>query len=257
MGRLESLKQKLANRETILSTTISNIAWSGLAQKIAGYPFDFIVFDLEHGTLSTESVEESLRICRLTDLPSIVRVSDCTPSNISKILDMGADGVLLPRVETLEQVETAIRAGKYYPRGRKGCGGFSNFRKEDEALVDKYNDNRIIFIQMESQEGLNVLPEILNRYKSEVDGVIIGPYDTSIMLGTPLNIKSEKMLDFINRVFSTCKDNNTSSGIFVDNSSMIQGYYDMGANIFWVGTEISMFCESLDRVCKAHENIMK
>src|SRR5690554_6876714 len=145
MSRLKGLKQKLKNRDAVLSTTIANIAWSGLAQKIAGYPFDFIVFDLEHGTLSTETVKEFLRICRLTDLPSIVRVSDCTPSYISKILDMGADGVLLPRVETLEQVETAIRAGKYYPIGRKGCGGFSNFRKEDESSVDRYNDNRMIF----------------------------------------------------------------------------------------------------------------
>ena len=64
MSRLHQLKKKLAARENALGTTIANVSWSGLIQKIALYPFDFVLFDVEHGTLSLESIEESLRICR-------------------------------------------------------------------------------------------------------------------------------------------------------------------------------------------------
>lgn len=253
MNRLSQLKEKLAARQNALGTTIANVAWSGLAQKLAAFPLDFVVFDVEHGTLSIESIEGALRACRLTDLPSIVRVPDSVPHLISKTLDMGADGILLPRVERPEQVELAVRAMRYYPRGRKGCGGFSNLRPDDRGSVEAYNDNRLLLIQMESNEGLAALPTILDRFGSEIDGVLIGPYDTSIMLGTPLNVVSDPMTDFIQRVFACCSARGFSCGSFVDDASLLMRYQSLGGNVFWTGTELSLMCEALNGVCKAFE----
>lgn len=253
MSRLFQLKEKLAARENILSTTVVNLQWTGIIQKAAQFPFDFMMFDLEHGTLSVESVEGLLRTCRLCDLPSVVRVPDCVPHLISKSLDMGADGVLIPRVESLAQVETAIRCARYYPRGRKGCGGFANLRPEDQGRVAYYNDNRMIFIQMESQEGLDCLPQILETYGKELSGVIIGPYDASIMLGTPLDILSEEMTDFIRKVFSLCKAYGISCGSFVDGPNLFSRYRDLGANIFWTGTDIGLLCSAFQNLCSAFQ----
>lgn len=253
MSRLDTLKEKLAKREPVLSTTLANIGWTGLVQKAAASALDFIVYDLEHGTLSIEGIEAGLRIARLTDLPTVVRIPDCVPHLISKTLDMGADGILIPRVERMEQVETAIRCARYYPRGRKGCGGFSNLRAEDQGSVACYNDNRLIFIQMESNEGLAILPEILATYGSELAGVIIGPYDTSIMIGTPLDICSDVMTDFIRKVFSTCAAAGMSCGSFVDDETMIPRYRDLGGNIFWTDTEMGIFSAGLKSLCKAFQ----
>lgn len=249
MSKLTELKTKLAARQPVLSTTIANLAWTGIVQKASAFAFDMMMFDLEHGTLSIESVEEMLRMCRLCDLPSIVRVPDCVPHLISKTLDMGADGVLIPRVERMEQVETAIRCARYYPRGRKGCGGFSNLRAEDQGSVEKYNDNRLIFIQMESNEGLAILPEILDRYGKELAGVLIGPYDTSIMIGTPLDILSDVMTDYIRNVFAICNEYGISCGSFVDGPALIARYRDLGANVYWTGTEIGLLCAGFKDVC--------
>lgn len=249
MSRLLTLKEKLSAKKPVLSTTIANAAWSGFAQKAANFGFDFMMYDLEHGTLSIESVEEQLRICRLCDLPTVVRVPDAIPNLISKVLDMGADGVLIPRVESLGQVETAIRAGRYFPRGRKGCGGFSNLRAEDKGSVETYNDNRLIFVQMESYEGLAVLPEILEKYKDELAGVLIGPYDSSIMVGTPLDITSDTMTKYIKDVFDICHKYDISCGSFVDDASMIARYRDLGANVYWTGTDVSLLCEAYGNLC--------
>lgn len=249
MSRLETLKAKLAAKEPVLSTTIVNLSWSGIIQKAAAFPFDFMMFDLEHGTLSIESTEELLRVCRLCDLPSIVRIPDSIPNLVSKALDMGADGILLPRVESVAQVETAIRAARYYPRGRKGCGGFSNLRAEDKGSVETYNDNRLLFIQMESNEGLAVLPDILKAYRDELAGVLIGPYDSSIMVGTPLDITSDVMTDYIRRVFETCKAFDISCGSFVDNAGMIPRYRDLGANVYWTDTDVSLLCAGFGILC--------
>lgn len=249
MSRLEMLHRKLHARESVLSTTICNLSWTGIIQRAAAFPFDMVMFDLEHGTLSVESVESLLRMCRVCDLPSVVRVPDCVPHLISKSLDMGADGILIPRVETLEQVETAIRSVRYYPRGRKGCGGFSNFRAEDMGRIEKYNDNRILFIQMESNEGLQILPEILEKYGQEIAGVLVGPYDASIMLGTPLDILSDEMTRYIREVFDLCRRANISCGSFVDGPDLIPRYRDLGGNIFWTGTDIGLLCSAFKNLC--------
>lgn len=251
MSKLIELKKKLAAREPVLSSTIVNLSWTGIIQKASVFPFDMMMFDLEHGTLSIESVEEMLRMCRLCDLPSVVRVPDCVPHLISKTLDMGADGVLIPRVERMEQVETAIRCARYYPRGRKGCGGFSNLRAEDQGSVEVYNDNRLIFIQMESNEGLAILPEILEKYGKELAGVLIGPYDASIMIGTPLDILSDIMTDYIRKVFQICNSYGISCGSFVDGPELIARYRDLGGNVYWTGTDIGMLCTGFKATCDA------
>ena len=257
MSKLITLKEKLAARQPVLSSTIVNLSWTGIIQKASAFPFDMMMFDLEHGTLSIESVEEMLRMCRLCDLPSIVRVPDCVPHLISKTLDMGADGVLIPRVERLEQVETAIRCARYYPRGRKGCGGFSNLRAEDQGSVEVYNDNRLIFIQMESNEGLAILPEILEKYGKELAGVLIGPYDTSIMIGTPLDILSDVMTDYIRKVFNICNAYGISCGSFVDGPELIARYRDLGGNVYWTGTDIGMLCMGFKATCDAFQTETK
>lgn len=257
MSKLIALKEKLAARQPVLSTTIANLTWTGIIQKAAAFNFDMMMFDLEHGTLSIESVEGMLRMCRLCDLPSVVRVPDCVPHLISKTLDMGADGVLIPRVERMEQVETAIRCARYYPRGRKGCGGFSNLRAEDMGSVETYNDNRMIFIQMESNEGLEILPEILEKYGKELAGVLIGPYDASIMIGTPLDILSDAMTDYIRKVFEICNDYGIACGSFVDGPALIARYRDLGANVYWTGTDIGMLCTGFKITCDTFQEEIK
>lgn len=249
MSRFENLHKKLKNREEILTTNLGNIAWSGIIEVISRFPFDGVVIDLEHGTLSVESAEALLRTCRLCDLPGIVRIPDCVPNLISKTLDMGADGIILPRVESVWQVEAAIRAMRYFPRGRKGCGGFSNLRREDCGSTDKYNDNRLLFVQMESKEGLAILPDILKNYKDEISGVLIGPYDASIMLGTPLDILSDEMTEFVGKVFSLCNKAEITCGSFVDDKTLIERYRSLGGNFFWTGTELSLLSESYKALC--------
>lgn len=253
MGRLNELKEKLRQRSAVLGTTVGNVAWSGLAQKIASFPFDFLVLDEEHGTLSAESSEEILRICRLCDLPTIVRIPDAIPNIISKTLDMGADGIMIPRVERMEQLEIAIRAARYYPNGRKGCGGFSNLRAEDEGSVTKYNENRLIVLQIESPEGLAVLPQMLKRYPEEIACVLIGPYDSSIMVGTPFDITSDAMRRYMTQVFEVCRAADISCGSFVDSAAMIPYYKELGANVYWTGTEVALLCEAYENLCRVFQ----
>ncbi len=249
MSRLDALKRKLSEREAVLSTTVSCVAWSGLIQKLAASPLDFVVLDLEHGILSTEGIEEQLRVARLCDLPTVVRVGDAVPHLISKVVDMGADGVMIPRVETPEQVETAVRALRFAPMGRKGCGGFSLLRTGEK--LEQVNGNRMLLIQIESDEGIESLDTILDRFGDTISGVIVGPYDMSILTGTPLDTKCPAMLERIGRVFGISASRGVSCGIFVDGEQDLGHWRSLGANILWTGSELGLMGQALSGLCGA------
>lgn len=253
MGKREQLQHKLQTGQDILSTTIANVGWSGLVQKMSKTCLDFVLFDLEHGTQNIEQIEGMLRVARLCGLPTIVRVGDVVPHLISKTVDMGADGILLPRVESAEQVATAISSLRFFPAGRKGCGGFSLFYPEESP--EDVNRNRMLLIQIESDEGISALEEILKSYGDELAGVLIGPYDMSIMSGVPLQVKHEAMLERIRSVFRTCKTYGMSCGIFIDGPEDLLFWKSLGANIFWTGTELSLYFSALEGLCNSFQRM--
>jgi len=251
MDKLQALLLKLRERKRIFTTTMIGPEWPAVVQRLGESALDCLILDIEHGALGVESSEPMLRTARLVDLPTIVRVPDVVPDYISKIIDMGADGVMLPRVESEAQVALAIRSMRFSPRGRKGCGGFSLFRKGES--FDEINDNRMIWIQIESREGVDALPGILSRFGDEIACVVIGPYDMSIMIGKPLEIKCEAMLSNVSEVFTICRENNKSCGIFVDGALDLDLWNSLGANIFWVGTELSLL---MSAIADIHERIL-
>jgi 2-keto-3-deoxy-L-rhamnonate aldolase RhmA len=192
-------------------------------------------------------------VARLTGLPTVARVADALPHLISKIIDMGADGIILPRVESLEQVALAIKALRFFPAGRKGCGGFSLFRNGES--FQEINSSRLLFIQIESDEGIACLPDILKEHGDEIAGILVGPYDMSIMSGVPLQTKSETMLARIRNVFEISKSFHQSCGIFVDSADDLKMWKDIGANIFWTGTELSLYGGALRNLGEAFKKI--
>ncbi|NLC42734.1 MAG: hypothetical protein GX783_00460 [Clostridiales bacterium] len=202
---------------------------------------DFMVYDLEHGNYTPESIFDMLTTSRRVDMISIVRVADYDYHCISRVLDMGADGILLPRVETEAHVENAINCMRFYPKGKKGVGGKA--LKPGET-IDRFNEDRLLFIQIESPLGVSNLDKILERYGDEIAGVIIGPSDMSIACGCNLDIKAAPVVDNIRRTIEICASHNKSVGIFTSESD-IQYYYDQGMNIFWTGTEMSLIAKGI------------
>ena len=121
-------------------------------------------------------------------LPAFVRAQDAEYHLIAKAIDMGADGVMIPRTESPEQLKTAVDTLLFYPEGRKGSGGHAQFRK-GEAYAD-FKKTRFLMPQIESPKGIEMLPKMLEEYGEHISAVMIGPYDLSIMVGTPKDIKS-------------------------------------------------------------------
>lgn len=244
---LERLKEKLAKKETIFVTTLSYIGWSGLLRIYKGDPPDLLILDAEHGILGSESCENLLRTCNLLELPIIVRAADSEYHLMSRYVDMGADGILVPRVETPVQAANAVKYLRFPPKGKKGCGGYSLLRGEN--AFERFGGDKLIFLQIESPEGAGCLDEILAANGDECAGIIVGPGDLSIAMGNPFDYYCKPFVNQVEAIFATCKRHGKPCGIFCDDAPMINFWHERGADIIWSGTEVGLMSRGYRELC--------
>ncbi|NLM78266.1 MAG: hypothetical protein GX173_09295 [Ruminococcaceae bacterium] len=237
MDKLAALKSKLDNREKIFGF-LTALRDESVLPAFQRDGVDFILYDLEHGSSSGEQISDLLHACRVLDIPTIIRVQDAIYHLIAKQIDMGADGIMLPRTETLAQVETAISAIRFAPIGRKGCGGRDQFRKNETFA--EFQTSRLLILQIESPLGVTNLPDMLNRYGDQVAGIVIGPNDLSIQVGTPLDLESEPVLEQIKKTMAICDRFGKSCGIFCGSLDIARRWYGEGMNILWTGSDTGL-----------------
>ena len=242
MPALEQFKEKLEKREIVFGSTFSSINNLYIPKTMKGCGVDFMLFDCEHGNFMPELAVDMLQMCRACDLPTICRVQDCEYHCISKCIDMGADGVLIPRTETLEQVKLAIDSIRFYPRGRKGAGGIGLLHPGEG--VDEFNNNRLLFLQIESPLGIRNLDAMLSTYGAEVAGVIIGPCDLSIMSGVGLDTHSETTVREIHEIIAICKQHKKSIGMFLSPGE-IKYWVGEGMNILWCSSDVGFMAQGV------------
>lgn len=242
---IDVLKEKLEKREKIFSTMLAHIGFTGLPAVYKSGGLDVLIMDLEHGSFYPENIGDFVQMCHVADLPVIARVQDCEYHCISKPLDMGVDGVLIPRTESLEQVETAISSMRFYPLGKKGVGGRALLRP-GEAVYD-FNKNRLLFIQIESKQGVDLLDEILDKYGDQIAGIIIGPSDMAVSMGCGLDRNTDVMIENITKTIEICQKHSKTVGMFMVNDVEAEQWYQKGMNFFWVGAELSLLRAEVKR----------
>jgi 2-keto-3-deoxy-L-rhamnonate aldolase RhmA len=239
--------QKLKMRDKLFATMISNMTWTGIIPMLKKRNLDLVIFELEHNHYSWGELEALIRTSNMIGLSSIVRVTDIAYHQISKVLDLGAHGVLIPRIETLAQLEQVIDMMRLPPRGRKGVGGY-DFAVDD--LVDKlanYNQEKIILIQIESPRGIEELDRMLCT--NEVAGVIVGPYDMSMSLGIPGQFDHLSFKQSVQEVIRICEKHKMSCGMFMGGEVDIRFWRSQGMNIIWSGSDLGFFSNGYNSLC--------
>ena len=253
MDKYVRLAEKLKNRDKIIGTTMIIFKSQIILEAMNRDDLDFVLFDAEHGVFDTQNTVELLQVCRLMGLPAFVRAQDSEYHLIAKAVDMGADGVMIPRTESPEQLRTAVDALLFYPEGRKGSGGHAQFRK-GERFTD-FKKTRFLMPQIESPKGIEMLPKMLEEYGGYISAVMIGPYDLSVMVGTPNDIKSPEMISAIQEIFDISNSCGKSCGIYCDDGALAQKYRDMGCNVLWTGSDKGFFMKGYTEEMEALKNI--
>ena len=209
-----SLKQKLKNNELTIGSWIM-MADSMSVEVMALAGFDWLVVDIEHTPIDMETVKTLIITIQANGMKALARVSKNEEVVIKKVLDMGADGIIVPMVSSKEDAVQAVEYAKYPPVGKRGVGlyraskygtGFEEYKKwVDEELV--------IIAQIEHIDAVNNIDEIVNV--EGIDGTIIGPYDLSGSMGYPGEFEREDVKEAVQKVLDRCKKYNMPSGFHV------------------------------------------
>jgi 2-keto-3-deoxy-L-rhamnonate aldolase RhmA len=181
---------------------------------------DFLIIDTEHGPFEVESTMDFIRAAELRGIEPLVRVKDHSRSSVLKMLDIGAKGLIIPNIETVEQVKKLVEYGKYYPVGRRGfaptrCGGYGFVEHAVENIEEYFslaNNETMIIPQCETKGCLDNIEEVVSI--EGVDGIFIGPYDLSIALGMPAQFTDPKFLASVDRILKACKNAGKFAFIF-------------------------------------------
>jgi len=249
MNAYDSLRAKLLAREKVAGTAVLCVRDPVLAGMMKRDGLDFLVYDMEHAPFTAESLVPHLAACRNAGIPSIVRVPDAQYALVAKTVDMGADGVMLPRTESAGQLQTAVDALWFHPIGRKGVGGGGQFRPGE--TFEEYQRGRFLLPQIESPEGIRALPGLLDRFGPRVAGVVVGPNDMAVTVGTPGDTQSPPCQAAIAEVFGLCRERGVSAGIFCGGAGEAARYRSLGANILWTGCDIGFLLDGFHRTFDA------
>ena len=177
----------------------------------AGY--EWVVIDLEHSAININQAEQLIRVISLAGSKPFVRLSGHSHSQIKRVLDAGAQGILAPMIESKSQIESIIAACYYPPRGTRGMGlaraqgyGEANAKSEYITTTSRHIE---IYAQIESVTGIANLDSIFSQ---EINGYFIGPYDLSASLGNPGIFDSEEFINAESQILQASKQYQIKAG---------------------------------------------
>ena len=176
--RSAKLKQRLRQGETTYGGWLT-IANPMVAEIMAGAGFDWVLIDTEHGGFSNEGLQTCLVAFNGSPTVPMVRVGWNDHVLIKQALDMGAEGILIPMVSSVEEARMAVSACKYPPEGTRGFGPrrASDYGRKTDAYVAQANDSVIVVVQIEHVNGVAAIDGILDT--PGVDVACLGPTDLS------------------------------------------------------------------------------
>jgi 2-dehydro-3-deoxyglucarate aldolase len=235
-----SLKSKLKNNELTIGSWIT-IGHPSVIEVLAQAGFDWLTIDMEHTSIDYSMAQTLISTIQSNDMAALVRVSKNDEVYIKRVLDAGADGVIVPMIKSADDAKKAVEYVKYPPEGKRGVGlyraqkfglnnGFEHYKKW-------LSENSVIIAQIEHIDAVNNIKEIIAT--PGIDGVIIGPYDLSGSMGIPGEFDNPKVIEAITRVEQVCKDNNFPSGYHViqPESKLLQDKIDNGFTFLAFSTD--------------------
>jgi 2-dehydro-3-deoxyglucarate aldolase/4-hydroxy-2-oxoheptanedioate aldolase len=237
-----------AGRRSV-GTMIFEFATSGIARIAAEAGAEFAVFDMEHTGWSVETIKMLIATSRAASLAPIVRVPTTEYHFIARVLDMGAQGVMCPMVESAEQARRLVASAKYPPQGRRGAAfGIAHDDYTAGDLVEKVaaaNRESLLIAQIETAAGVENVEAI-----AAVDGIDvlwIGQYDLSLSLGTPGQFNHSKMADATGRVLAACQQNGKTAGIMPTDVPTGKALLDQGFRILAYSGDLWIYQAALRR----------
>jgi len=237
------LRRRILAGETLFGAWAS-LGSPGSAELVGRAGYDWVVVDMEHGYTTEGELLAHLTAIEGSGAVALVRPQSGERLRIGRALDMGAAGVVVPRLDTLEQVREAVTFLRYPPGGQRGVALLTRGARlgtVNHAGVAALNDDIVGIVQIESPSALAAADEL-----AAIDGVdvlFVGPADLSHSLGVAGQFGHPVYQDALRKVVAACRAHGKAAGILLYDHASFRPHLDLGYTFVGLGADISFVNE--------------
>lgn len=234
-----SIGELLRGRRTCFGAWTS-LGHPSITEIFAAAKVDFVGVDLEHSTISLEQAQRIIAAAQAGGVACLPRVASHNGEQIKRLLDSGADGVIVPNVSSVAEVERIVEWGKYPPLGKRsyGVARAQGYGFDFGSYTSSWNTGSTIIIQIESIRGVEAVDELLSN--DSIDGAMIGPYDLSGSLGIPGQLSHPKVEKACSEVVKSCRRHRKACGtqIVEPSEESIRNAFDSGYTFVVLASDV-------------------
>ena len=235
---MADLRSRIRSGETLIGV-FSDLA-SPMAVELCGQAgFDWAVLDLEHGAATEADLLALLYAAASTSMGAVVRPQSAERLRVGRALDLGADGIMLPQLKSIDEVKTAASYLRYPPVGQRGValrtrgGGMGSIGHAE--IAQTINERVVGIVQIENAGTVAEADAIAAL--DEVDVLFVGPADLTHTLGIPGRFDDQRYLDSLRTVLDACRAHGKAAGILIYDAAALPPLVEMGFRFIGLGSE--------------------
>ncbi len=236
-----TLKAKLKKGQAAIGTMLVLVRNPAVVHVMAEAGYDFLMVDMEHSAYELSTFTDICFTARAYKLPVLARAPGHDYVHLARALDLGAAGIIVPRVEHGQDAENLAAAMKYPPEGIRGAalkGAHTGYVTESPDFFRKMNKETFLAVQIETKLGVENVREIVSV--KGVDAVLVGPTDLSVNLGCPGELHHPQMTQALKEIVSACNECGVAPGIHIPSVQDAEDMLHRGMRFVGVGTDLRL-----------------
>lgn len=242
--------KKLQEGRPVFGCAIQQYRSAEIPRAFAAAGFDYVFIDAEHGGFGLETIQNMINSAVHSGITPLVRVADLQYSLVARYLDLGAQGVILPRVESPELLAQAISWTQYPPQGKRGFGVMApqlDYEASSvESIMAHLKSNTMVVAQFETRLAMEGMDDLLAV--QGIDVAMIGPTDLSISLGVGGEFDHPRLVEAIVKFIDACQKHRVTPGIHCRTVAQAQKWLQRGMRLVGAGGEHGLL---LQKACDA------
>jgi len=250
--------QKLREGKKAVGTMVRMTRNPAVATMAHNAGLDYIMLDLEHGPYTMETVDDVFKVGRALGLGCFVRVPELAKGYVSRSLDSGATGVMVPMLESVEQAQLLVRWAKYAPLGSRGLGGaagHSNFNgvspDATPGFMAKANVDTIAIAQIETAQAIQNIDAI--AAVSGIDALLIGPNDLAISMGCAGDLLGDILDKAIGKVSEAAQKHGKIFGMHAPDP-LLERWLSKGLTFIMNNLDTNILLAGLKAICQKYKS---
>jgi 2-keto-3-deoxy-L-rhamnonate aldolase RhmA len=247
--RKNELKKQLKSRKAMIASWLS-VAHPTIAEIMGQAGFDCLIIDMEHGILDIEGVHSLVLTLAGTPASSLVRVPWNDPVIIKRVLETGTLGILVPQVNSAEEVEQAVRAVRYPPRGIRGigCQRPAGYGAWFDEYLSAANEELVVAVQIETTRALENLGAILSV--EGLDLIFIGANDLAANMGLFNQTQHPQVQEAIRQILIAAQKAKVPVGLMAADPEDANRRIAEGFQFIGVGHDVGLLSSACRSLCR-------